>query len=69
MIGCGDAAAGNPVYVEKPMAMDHAQALEMVDACRIGAVPLWVGYYRRARPRFLAGSVASAPIRTVPRAP
>ena len=50
------AAAGKPVYVEKPMAMNHAQCREMVDACRAAGVPLWVGYYRRALPRLLAGA-------------
>jgi 1,5-anhydro-D-fructose reductase (1,5-anhydro-D-mannitol-forming) len=48
------AAAGKPVYVEKPMAMTHAECLNMVAACRAASVPLWVGYYRRALPRFLA---------------
>src|SRR5262245_53595351 len=48
------AAAGKPVYVEKPMAMTHAQCAEMIVACRKAGVPLWVGYYRRALPRFLA---------------
>jgi len=48
------AAAGKPVYVEKPMAMNHAQCVAMVAACRSADVPLWVGYYRRALPRFLA---------------
>ncbi len=48
------AAAGKPVYVEKPMAMTHAQCEDMVAACRSASVPLWVGYYRRALPRFLA---------------
>jgi 1,5-anhydro-D-fructose reductase (1,5-anhydro-D-mannitol-forming) len=47
------AAAGKPVYVEKPMAMDHAQCVRMVEACRAAGVPLWVGYYRRALPRLL----------------
>src|SRR4051794_18495593 len=28
------AAAGKPVYVEKPMAMNHAECLDMIDACR-----------------------------------
>lgn len=48
------AAAGKPVYVEKPMGMNHAQCVEMIDGCRAAGVPLWVGYYRRALPRFLA---------------
>ncbi len=47
------AAAGKPVYVEKPMAMTHAQALDMVKGCQAAGVPLWVAYYRRALPRFL----------------
>ncbi len=48
------AAAGKPVYVEKPMAMDHAQCVKMNAACHAAGVPLWVGYYRRALPRFVA---------------
>ena len=48
------AAAGKPVYVEKPMAMNATQCIEMIGACRANGVPLWVGYYRRALPRFLA---------------
>jgi len=47
------AEAGKPVYVEKPMGMTHAECVEMIAACRQGSVPLWVGYYRRALPRFL----------------
>ena len=47
------AAVGKPVYVEKPMALNHAQCQEMIAACRAAKVPLWVGYYRRALPRFL----------------
>jgi predicted dehydrogenase len=47
------AAAGKAVYVEKPMAMSHAQCQDMVAACHQAGVPLWVGFYRRALPRFL----------------
>jgi predicted dehydrogenase len=48
------AAAGKPVYVEKPMALDTRQCIEMIGACKANNVPLWVGYYRRSLPRFLA---------------
>ena len=48
------AAAGKPVYVEKPMALDYAECLDMISACNGARVPLWVGYYRRALPRFQA---------------
>lgn len=47
------AAAGKPVYVEKPMAMSFAECREMVMACDTAGVPLFVAYYRRALPRFL----------------
>ena len=47
------ARAGKPVYVEKPMALNHAECLEMIEACRSAGTPLFVAYYRRALPRFL----------------
>ena len=47
------AAAGKPVYVEKPMALDFVECQEMITACRTVGVPLFVAYYRRALPRFL----------------
>jgi predicted dehydrogenase len=47
------AMAGKPVYVEKPMALNERECLEMIEACRAANVPLFVAYYRRALPRFL----------------
>jgi predicted dehydrogenase len=46
-------AAGKPALVEKPMAMDHAECVRMVEAFRAAGLPLFVAYYRRAQPRFL----------------
>lgn len=46
-------AAGKPTLVEKPMALSHAECVEMVDAFRDAGVPLFVAYYRRAQPRFM----------------
>lgn len=46
------AAAGKPVYVEKPMARSAAEGEAMVAACAAAGVPLYVAYYRRALPRF-----------------
>jgi predicted dehydrogenase len=47
------AAAGKPVYVEKPMALTWAECQEMISVCQTAGVPLWVAYYRRALPRFI----------------
>jgi predicted dehydrogenase len=47
------AAARKPCLVEKPMAMNQAECLQMVEAFRAAQTPLWVAYYRRALPRFL----------------
>ena len=73
------AAAGKPVYVEKPMALELAESVEMVDACKTSRVPLWVAYYRRALPRFTAvrdlvadgaiGEVRMVSVRQLERAP
>lgn len=48
------AAAGKPVYVEKPMALSYDQCLNMINACTRAGVPLYVAYYRRALANFLA---------------
>ncbi|WP_266202940.1 Gfo/Idh/MocA family protein [Pontibacter kalidii] len=47
------AAAGKPVYVEKPMALNHAQCQEMIAACEQAQVPLFVAFYRRSQAPFL----------------
>jgi len=46
-------AAGKPVYVEKPMALDHAECEAIIRAGREAKVPVFVAYYRRSLPRFL----------------
>lgn len=45
-------AAGKHVLVEKPIAMDAAQAEAMVAAAEQAGRKLWVAYYRRTLPRF-----------------
>ena len=47
------AAAGKSCYVEKPMARSHAECQRMIEAFKLAGVPLYVGFYRRALPRFL----------------
>ncbi len=47
------AKAGKPVYVEKPMALNYQQCIDMNTVCEKAGVPLWVAYYRRALPKFL----------------
>ncbi|NRB48443.1 MAG: Gfo/Idh/MocA family oxidoreductase [Saprospiraceae bacterium] len=47
------AAAGKPVYVEKPMARTFAECQQMIADCQKYAVPLHVAYYRRSLPQFL----------------
>ncbi|MCC6167797.1 MAG: Gfo/Idh/MocA family oxidoreductase [Caldilineaceae bacterium] len=47
------AAAGKPIYVEKPMARTAAECDVMLEVCRAADVPLFVAYYRRRLPTFL----------------
>lgn len=47
------AAAGKPCCIEKPMAPDHAQCLEIIKAFKKANTPVFVAYYRRSLPRFL----------------
>jgi 1,5-anhydro-D-fructose reductase (1,5-anhydro-D-mannitol-forming) len=47
------ARANKPCYVEKPMARNLAECEAMIEAFAKCGQPLYVGYYRRALPRFL----------------
>jgi len=47
------AQADKAVYVEKPMARNYSECLDMISACKEADVPLFVAYYRRALPHFL----------------
>lgn len=47
------AAAGKPVYVEKPMARTYRECQKMIRSCEKAGVPLYVAYYRRTLPNFL----------------
>lgn len=47
------AEAGKPVYVEKPMARNYNECLQMIEACKKNNVPLFVAYYRRRLPLFI----------------
>ena len=46
-------AAGKPVYLEKPFARNYTEAMELTQAFQKAGIPLYVGHYRRALPRFL----------------
>jgi predicted dehydrogenase len=45
--------AGKPVYVEKPMALDSAESIRMMEAAEKYSCKLSVAHYRRAQPKFL----------------
>jgi predicted dehydrogenase len=44
--------AGRPVYVEKPMARNYTECLEMLRVSKETGMPLFVAYYRRGLPSF-----------------
>ena len=46
-------AAGKPVYLEKPFARNYSEARALTQAFQSAGIPLYVGHYRRALPRFL----------------
>jgi 1,5-anhydro-D-fructose reductase (1,5-anhydro-D-mannitol-forming) len=48
------AAAGKPAYVEKPMARSFEECRRMNEAFAAAGAPLFVAYYRRGLPRFVA---------------
>ena len=48
------AQAGKPCVVEKPMAVTHAQCVQMQQAFERTKTPLFVAYYRRCLPAFNA---------------
>ena len=43
---------GKPVYIEKPFARNYAEAKAIVHAFAQKNLPVYVGHYRRALPRF-----------------
>ena len=45
--------AGKAVYLEKPFARNYTEAKELTEAFEEAGVPLYIGHYRRALPRFL----------------
>lgn len=47
------AAAGKICCVEKPMALNTAECIEMTEVFEQKQLPLYVAYYRRSLPRFL----------------
>ncbi|MEW2920352.1 Gfo/Idh/MocA family oxidoreductase [Muricauda sp. ANG21] len=47
------AVAGKPCCIEKPMAPNYEDSLEIYHAFETKDIPLFVAYYRRSLPRFL----------------
>ncbi len=47
------ARANKPCCIEKPIANNYSDALQVTEAFKTADVPLFVSYYRRSLPRFL----------------
>jgi predicted dehydrogenase len=45
--------AGKPVYIEKPMALNYRECIEINETAARHNIPVFVAYYRRALPGFL----------------
>jgi len=50
------AAAGRPVFCEKPLSLDRGAALAAVEACEDAGVALQVGFHRRFDPDWVAAA-------------
>jgi len=50
------AAAGRPVFCEKPLSLDRDAALDAVEACDKAGVALQVGFHRRFDPDWVAAA-------------
>ncbi len=44
--------AGKPVYIEKPMALNYEECVDINEAAQKYKIPVFVAYYRRALPGF-----------------
>ncbi|MDT0538386.1 MULTISPECIES: Gfo/Idh/MocA family protein [Croceitalea] len=53
LYGLKVAEAGKPCCIEKPMAPNYADSLEIFNAFQEKNLPLFIAYYRRSLPRFL----------------
>ena len=45
--------AGKPVYIEKPMARNYSECIEILKVSEETGIPVWVAYYRRTLPAFV----------------
>jgi len=50
------AAAGTPVFCEKPLSQDRDAALAAVEACDVAGVALQIGFHRRFDPDWVAAA-------------